>query len=585
MLDERDLAAPADRPAAGGAAPSVPPAGGGRRFASAVAAVCAVLGVALRAYAATHSAINSDEAVAGLVADGILHGHFVVFYPGQVYGGVEPYAVAVMFAVFGHGPVVLQATGAVLAAATAVVTWRVALRLVEDRRIALLAGAFVWIAPEAAVFDSTLEYGFRNVSLLAGVLVLLFALRILDGRSRRPLLDVAVLGLVAGVGWWSSEEIVYFLIPGAALVAGAAWPARRAGRRHHGAAPAAAALVAAPAAAVFVAAFVVGAAPWLYDNVRSHLASLRPSSLHEDQLTYAGRLRIFLHLSGPMELNLRDRRTGDWLTDFPGHPGLTTAVHDGLLGVVALLVVGALVVCCLRVGRATALAVAVVAFPFVYAAVPATWFWQDGRYAVYLAPLLILVIAVAADRLGRLRRARPHCRTRRFGAGATGVRDLAVAGLAVVVVVSAVCTVDAFHRDTGAGASDLTSGWHAADRADRAAIHHLEALGLTAGFASYWVAYDVDFLSRRRLDIATAGTDPDRDPAVAAAAAVAPHPVWLFAPPFNGPAGQLEAQLTAHLRSLGVGYRVFHWGQVTCVAPASRVTPEQVGEPADAPPN
>ena len=31
-------------------------------------------------------------------------------------------------------------------------------------------------------------------------------------------------------------------------------------------------------------------------------------------------------------------------------------------------------------------------FPFLYALSPATWYWQDGRYAIYLGPMLAILV-------------------------------------------------------------------------------------------------------------------------------------------------------------------------------------------------
>ena len=94
---------------------------------------------------------------------------------------------------------------------------------------------------------------------------ILCALRLLDG-SRR-FVDVIVLGLMAGLGWWSSPEVVYFLVPAGLLVLGAViggtlalrqWLIRLSGPG--------------------LAALVVGALPWLWANVQSGFSSLKLSS-------------------------------------------------------------------------------------------------------------------------------------------------------------------------------------------------------------------------------------------------------------------------------------------------------------------
>ena len=73
----------------------------------------------MRSWYLFHRPVNGDEAIAGLLANQIAHGHFSAFYWGQSYGGAEPYLVAVLYRVFGSGiwamkvvPVLLAAVGA-----------------------------------------------------------------------------------------------------------------------------------------------------------------------------------------------------------------------------------------------------------------------------------------------------------------------------------------------------------------------------------------------------------------------------------------------------------------------------------------
>ena len=124
-----------------------------------------------------------------------------------------------MFALFGHSAVVLDLTPVVLSAVAALLTWRAALRLVRTRQLAVLAGALVWVVPDAAIANSTREFGFRGITMVCGLACLLGALRLLDGSH--AYLDVCALGLFAGLGWWSSPEVGYFLLPAALIVVGA----------------------------------------------------------------------------------------------------------------------------------------------------------------------------------------------------------------------------------------------------------------------------------------------------------------------------------------------------------------------------
>jgi len=350
-----------------------------------------VLGGALRAWLAFHQPINSDEATVGLMAQAILHGQFVTFFWGQQYGGTESYVVAALFEVFGQSPVVIKLAPGVMAAVAAVLVWRIARHLVASRSLALLAGALVWVAPASAVANSTLELGFRGVTLAAALGCLLAALRVLDGSMRWH--DFVALGLLAGVAWWSSPESIYILLPAALILVGAAV---------QGLPQAVRCWVLRLGATVVSAA--VGALPWLWANVNSGFASLRPAAFGGTSSVsnpgYVGRLVLFVRFTVPMQLDLRIPWWGRWVI---GGPKASVSAEFALLvlsGVICLVLATCVVLCALRGGRCLALLVALAAFPFLYAYNPGTWFWQDGRYALYLGPLLALLLTTGMDELG-----------------------------------------------------------------------------------------------------------------------------------------------------------------------------------------
>jgi hypothetical protein len=344
----------------------------------ATVAVAVVAGTLLRSWYFFHTPSSSDQAIVGLMANAILHGHFSAFYWGQAYGGVEPYAVAGMFALFGHSAAILNLTPALLSGAAALVTWRAALRLVRIPQLAAIAGALVWVAPDAFLANSTREGGFRGVTMLCGLTCVLFALRLLDGSHR--FVDVIALGLFAGLGWWSSPEVAYFLVPAGLLTLGAVFGGRLAPRRWI------------TRLTAGVVAFVVGALPWLWANVNSRFQSLNPSSFPAGSLSktgYWGRMNVFFHYALPVELNARRLQTGSYL--FGGsNSGTRHALGVSVtLLVCAVLIIG-IVLGASRGGRWLAIAIGAVAFPVLYAAQPGTWFWINGQYVVFLGPLLVL---------------------------------------------------------------------------------------------------------------------------------------------------------------------------------------------------
>ena len=170
------------------------------RALTAVVVLALVLGLLLRLYALGRGPMNSDEAVVGLMAREILHGHFFAFYWGQNYGGPEAYVVAVMFAIFGSSPFTLGFTAVLLCAGSLVLLWRIGNRMFGSPVGAVAAIAF-WVWPETYLTSSTVEDGFRWLVLVCGLTVLLTVLRIGDGEGGTT--DWIALGLAAGVGWWA----------------------------------------------------------------------------------------------------------------------------------------------------------------------------------------------------------------------------------------------------------------------------------------------------------------------------------------------------------------------------------------------
>jgi hypothetical protein len=570
---------PVDGPTDRGHHPADPPErpdpGRTARLVTLALVVAALLvGGAIRAWLLFHQPVTSDEAVAGLISHQILHGHTYAFFWGQPFGGVEPYVVAAVFAVLGQGSLTLGLTPVLLAAVAAVLVWRVARRLVGSPAVALLAGALAWVAPFPVVFTSTIEGGYRGVTLACGLAVLLLSLRILDGAVRYT--EFIALGLVTGIGWWSLPEIAYFLIPAGLVLIGALVGSGRQGDlgRWPGRIGAA------------VLAFGVGALPWLWTNIGSGFASLDtskfPGSVTPLNPGYGGRLRLFFKFTLPMYANLRRLNSGAWLFGESG-----TSFHRALVALavalIAVVVVGALVLCCLRGGRCIALAVTLVAYPFLVALQPGTWFWQDGRYAVYLGPLLALVAGVAcvalAERIGgRARSGRAHRPTRPRAAG--------LALMSLVLTVSLALTIVDFHQSFVVSGHALVSDWGNPDAAASATATSLEARGVRTGYADYWVAYKLDFLSDGRLSLTVAGTDPDRWAGLTGQVRSSHAPAWLFVPAgrmaaglaqfaqtgnIQGPSGLTESHFVAALDRLGIPFRTVDAGPIQAVIPASPV--------------
>lgn len=554
-------------------------------------------GALLRVWILGHDAMNADEAVVGLVARGILDGHLTAFVWHQGYGGVEPYLVAAMFTAFGSSPFVLNLTPALLAAGVAVVTWRIGRHLFSNWA-GLAAGALAWVWPESAVFNSTREYGYHEAALLAGVVVLLETVRIArrrpsrdratrwsvgaalstdDGATARrgvgrillewSLPDWALLGLAAGAGWWASPEIAYFVIPAAAVLLVTCCRRARA----------------AVGAGVSTAALFcfVGVLPWIVagvDDKWATISSVRPS---RHTHSYWFRLHIVFSHVLPLLYGLQVEGRGLW----EGGRSVGPVLYDLALAVS----VAAMAVVAVRFAAARLLVVCCGVFPFVYAAFPTSWFWQDGRYGVFLAPLLALLLVGAVS---AIERPWGRARVRDRGAPVAGWRRV-VARSAVYVLLAAAVTSTAVAVVTSfqlMAEGARTAPWRATLSPDVTALaRRLEHDGVHDAYTDYWVAYDLQFLSGGA--ITTFPIAQDKNPAMGRQVTLAPRAAWIFVLPTPAsqstaeaqlgaggdlePPGVTEAPLAAWMRAHHVAY------SVTVVRPFSVVIPDRNVTPAD----
>ena len=479
------------------------------------------------------------------------------FYGGQAYGGTaEPILIALAFRIFGQSGVVAELVVGTLAAVAAVLTQRIALRLVPPK-VALLAGVLAWAAPAVAVRDSVRVYGFRGVTLVCGLGLILAALRLLD--DQKSLLIFLVLGLLAGIGWWSSPEIAYYLVPtavllGAALVRTRDWREWWAGLL------------------VAVVGAIVGSLPWIWANAASGFASL-----HDTQATtvsFSGRLSIFFRYALPMEFGLRRADDGAWILG---------SLHLIALMVILAAIIAALGLSLARGGRAMAIGLGVLAFPILYAISPASWAWQDGRYASYLVPLLALTTAIGVcEAVRRWNRPPPWS-------------DMVMSGMVALLVTLAVIGL---WQVVSIESASYTSRWGDPDAPTVAAASKLERSGVATAYADYWVAYKLDFLSDGRLNITTVGYEDDRSPSINAAVERSKHPAWIFVPSREatidgiqftapslavGPDTVTQAQFTTTLDRLGIGYRVVDVGILRAVIPDRTLSPHEAGMPGAGP--
>ncbi len=538
------------------------------------------LGAALRGWLAFHQPVNADEATVGLMARQILGGHFVTFFWGQQYGGTEAYVVAAVFGVFGQSPVLLKLTAAGLDAVSAVLVWRIARHLVKSRLLAVVAGTLAWVAPASSVAASSAELGFRGVTLAASLGCLLACIRLLDG-SRRWY-DPVAAGLLAGLAWWSSPECVYLLLPAVlVLVAAGARGLRAAPRAWAG------------RLVVTLVAAGVGAMPWLWANIHSGFASLRPAAFGGTSSAvnpgYVGRLATFFRYTVPMQMGFRIPWWGRWVFGGPRAPAWDQRLLLALGAAVGLVFAVCIALCVVRGGRCLALVAAVAAFPFLYAYNPGTWFWQDGRYALYLGPLLALLLTTGLGELGERVGALGE-RLGRIGAVALPRAGLPVAALALcgAAVLSTAGLAEPYHLS----ATRFFSNWSNPNDGAVQAVDRLEAVGIDRAYAGYWIAYKLDFSADGHLALATVPPDIDPWPPYARAVQRTANAAWLFVPPaqaaegmfefgsVTGPSGYDERAFEGMLEAHRIAYRVVKAGLLQAVIPSATVTAADLHPPA-----
>jgi 4-amino-4-deoxy-L-arabinose transferase-like glycosyltransferase len=180
----------------------------------AVSVLSAILKIAL--LLADVVPFNADEAIVALMARHILQGRWPAFFYGQAYmGSLDASLVAMGFALFGSKVGVIRAVQILLYMATIISTAYLGKQIFHSERVGLIAALLLAIPAVNTTLYTTVSLGGYGEALLIGNLLLISAIRIIDGG---PICWLALWGLLAGLGIWAFSLTLIYILPTFAML-------------------------------------------------------------------------------------------------------------------------------------------------------------------------------------------------------------------------------------------------------------------------------------------------------------------------------------------------------------------------------
>lgn len=459
-------------------------------------------------------ALDSDEAIPGLMALHLLRGEFSPFYWAQAYGGTAEIAVvAAAFKIFGPSVAALKLVPAFLHAISALLVWRIGARAV-DETTGGVAGALFWIFPAGFVWMSIKERGFYGISLALALGAVLLCMRL---EERGSWGDFTLLGLCAGLAWWGTPQSALLVVPALAwLLLRSSWFRWRV-----------------PALSVGIA---IGALPYLVHNMRYGWPSLDATRPLLEAGPYRAHLQGFIERALPMVLGFRVPWSGEWLIPDP-----VGAVSTGafLGGVLISIVEGAW----RRRWPLVLLGAVVILYPFLFSFSSYAWFVDEPRYLVMLSPALAIFLAYFAARW-RLE--------------------------AVVLVVALLLTALGLARLNQFEGRPYQVGEIRVPPDLGPLIQALEERDVGHAFADYWIAHRISFETTETI-VGAPMTGFDRYPPHSQEVRAGPNPAYIF---YAGTAE--DGGFPLKLALLGVDAERVQIEWLAIYFPSQKVLPEQV---------
>ncbi len=171
------------------------------------------LAIRLDLVIASHFAIDSDEAIVGLMAKHISEGQtWPIFYYGQHYmGSLEAILISFLGLFIGLENYTLKYVPLAFSLAFVLITYLTAFEL-SNKIGARLAGLLIAIPPVTlAIWSTKARGGFIEV-IAIGSLAMLLLIRALK-YDQVNFKNLAMVAFLLGLGWWVNNQILYFMIP------------------------------------------------------------------------------------------------------------------------------------------------------------------------------------------------------------------------------------------------------------------------------------------------------------------------------------------------------------------------------------
>lgn len=231
-------------------------------------ALAAILLIALAArlilLASNAVSFHSDEAIVALMARHINMGERPTFFYGQAYmGSLDAWLVAIGFRLMGESVMSVRVVQSVLYLLAVAIGFTAAWRLSGKVQIAFVAGLVMAVPPVNTALYTTATLGGYNETLILGGLILLLGYEVTHDH-RHSWWRWGLLGVFAGLGWWTNGLIITYALPVSLLIFYVLiWRPLRENSKLS---------LPIQIAAAFVG-LLIGAAPWLiFDFTHNHAA-------------------------------------------------------------------------------------------------------------------------------------------------------------------------------------------------------------------------------------------------------------------------------------------------------------------------